>query len=59
MVDVSVEPLSEDRSRLSIAIDFEGHGIGKLLVPLVVRREAQKEMPANLAMLKQRLEGAR
>jgi len=59
MVDVSVEPLSEYWSRLTIAIDFEGHGIGKLLVPLVVRREAQKEMPANLAMLKQRLEGAR
>jgi hypothetical protein len=39
-------------------IDFEGHGIGKLLVPLLVRREARKEMPANLATLRQRLEGA-
>jgi hypothetical protein len=27
-----------------------------VLVPLVVRREARKEMPANLAALKQRLE---
>jgi hypothetical protein len=55
-VDLTVEPLSESRSRLTIAVDFEGHGIGRLLVPLLVRREAQKEMPANLAMLKQRLE---
>jgi carbon monoxide dehydrogenase subunit G len=55
-VDVSVEPIGSGRSRLTIGVDFEGHGIGKLLVPLVVRREARKEMPANLARLKQRLE---
>jgi len=42
---------------LTIALDFEGHGIGKLLVPLVVRREARREMPVNVATLKQRLEG--
>jgi uncharacterized protein YndB with AHSA1/START domain len=56
VVDVTVEPLTDSRSRLTIAVDFEGHGIGKVLVPLVVRREARKEMPANLAGLKQRLE---
>jgi hypothetical protein len=55
-VDVTVEPLTDSRSRLTIAVDFEAHGIGKVLVPLVVRREARKEMPANLAALKQRLE---
>ncbi|GAA2079612.1 SRPBCC family protein [Actinomadura alba] len=55
-VDVTVESLTADRSRLTIAIDFEGHGIGKVLVPLVIRREARKEMPTNLATLKQRLE---
>ena len=32
-------------------------GCGRVLVPLVVSREAQKEMPANLAALKQHLEG--
>jgi hypothetical protein len=48
--------LAPERSRLTIAVDFEGHGIGKLLVPLVVRPEARKEMPANLATLKRRLE---
>jgi uncharacterized protein YndB with AHSA1/START domain len=56
IVDVTVETVTKTRSRLTITIDFEGHGIGKLLVPLVVRREARKEMPANLAMLKQLLE---
>jgi uncharacterized protein YndB with AHSA1/START domain len=59
IVDLTVEPLATDRSRLTIAVDFIGHGIGKLLVPLMVRREAAKEMPTNLATLKQRLEGSR
>lgn len=53
---MSVEPLTGQRCRLTISVDFEGHGIGKLLVPLVVRRSARKEMPANMAALKQRLE---
>jgi uncharacterized protein YndB with AHSA1/START domain len=55
-VDVTVEPLGADRSKVAIAVDFTGYGIGRLLVPLVVRREARKEMPANLARLKERLE---
>ncbi len=55
-VDLTVEPLAAERSRLTISVDFTGHGIGKLLVPLVVRREAAKEMPANLAQLKGRVE---
>ena len=56
LVDVTVESLADARSRLTISVDFHGHGIGKLLVPLVVRREARKEMPVNLAALKARLE---
>ena len=55
-IDVTVEPLDGASARLTIAIDFEGNGIGKILVPLAVRREARKEMPASLATLKQRLE---
>ena len=57
IVNVTVEALTDTRSRLTITVDFEGHGIGKLLVPLVVRRQARKEMPANLTRLKQRIEG--
>jgi hypothetical protein len=55
-VDVLVEPVTDARSRLTISVDFTGHGIGKILVPLVVRREARKEMPANMAVLKRRME---
>jgi hypothetical protein len=55
-VDVTVEPLTEISSRLTIAVDFDGHGVGKLLVPVFIRRQAEKEMPANLKALKQRIE---
>ena len=55
-VDVVVEPLSDSRSRLTISVDFTGHGIGKILVPLMVRREARNEMPGNMAALKQHME---
>jgi hypothetical protein len=55
-VDVGVEPLAEDRARLTISLDFQGYGIGRLLVPLAVRPAARKEMPANLAALKHNLE---
>ena len=55
-VEVLVEPLSGSRSRLTISVDFTGHGIGKILVPLMVRREARKEMPDNMAALKRLIE---
>lgn len=57
----TIEPLEGGtRSRVTIELDLEGHGIGKLLVPLVVRRQAQKELPNNAERLKERLEsGAR
>ena len=55
-VDVTVEPLTATSSRLTIAVDFDGHGIGKLLVPLVVRPQARREMPANIETLKRRVE---
>jgi uncharacterized protein YndB with AHSA1/START domain len=57
-VDVLVEPVTGSRSRLTISVDFTGHGIGKVLVPLVVRREARKEMPDNMAALKQKMEAS-
>ena len=54
----TIEPLDDGaRSRVTINLEFEGHGIGKLLVPLIVRRQAQKEMPLNVQRLKERLEG--
>ena len=57
-VEVLVEPVTGSRSRLTISVDFTGHGIGKILVPLMVRREARKEMPDNMAALRQRMEAS-
>ena len=49
VVEGTVEPLDNGaRSRVTIELDFEGHGLGRLLVPLVVRRQAQKELPRDL-----------
>ena len=60
IVDVTVSPLEDGRrSRVKIDLEFTGHGIGKLLVPLFVRPSARKEMPENLNRLKQRLESDR
>jgi uncharacterized protein YndB with AHSA1/START domain len=57
IVSVTVDSIDAGRrSRLTIDLDFEGHGIGKLLVPLAVRRQARNEMPTNLRALKDRLE---
>lgn len=60
VVDVRVEPLDDGtRARLTIGVDFEGHGVGRALVPLIARRQAIREMPANLARLKGHLQGSR
>lgn len=58
IVDVTVEPRSDTSAHLTIALDFEGHGIGRLLVPLLMRCEARREMPVNVTTLKERLEGS-
>jgi Polyketide cyclase / dehydrase and lipid transport len=57
-VDVLVEPVTDSRSRLTISVDFTGQGIGKILVPMVIR-EARQEMPDNMSALKQRLEAGK
>jgi carbon monoxide dehydrogenase subunit G len=58
-VSVSVEPLDAGKgSRVTIEVDFEGHGIGKVLIPLIVARQARNEMPANSRLLKRRLEAS-
>ncbi|MCX5582442.1 SRPBCC family protein [Streptomyces erythrochromogenes] len=53
----TVEPLGDGtRSRLTLSLDFEGHGIGRVLVPLVVKPYARKEMPLNEEKLKHLIE---
>jgi Polyketide cyclase / dehydrase and lipid transport len=53
---LSVEPVGDgSRSRITLRLDFEGRGLGKLLLPLV-RRDARKQVPQDQARLKERLE---
>lgn len=57
LIGVTVEPLGDGATtRVMIDVDFSGHGLGRLLVPFVVRRQAAKQMPGNMARLKQQLE---
>ena len=51
---VTVTPMNGG-SRLSLTLDFEGRGLGKLLLPLV-RSQARKEVPQDQQRLKERLE---
>jgi uncharacterized protein YndB with AHSA1/START domain len=56
-VSIIVEPADHDaRSRVTFALDFAGRGIGRVLVPLVVRPLARKGSPASYRHLKERLE---
>jgi uncharacterized membrane protein len=52
----TIEPLDDGaRSRVTLDLDFQGHGMGKLLLPLV-RNQAAKQVPKDQARLKERLE---
>ena len=52
---VTVSPVEPGRSRVALELDFEGKGLGKLLVP-VARRDARKQVPRSQQLLKERLE---
>jgi hypothetical protein len=54
---VSIEPLGDgSRSRLTITIDFQGHGLaGKVLLP-VAKGQARKQIPKDQAKMKALLE---
>jgi uncharacterized protein YndB with AHSA1/START domain len=54
---LTVEPVAEPAgSRVIVELDFEAHGLGRLVVPLVVRSQARRDMPRNLRKLKLELE---
>ncbi len=54
---IIVEPLAANtRSRLTSVLELEPHGIGHLLVPLVVRRQAARLVPVSYQRLKAHLE---
>jgi uncharacterized protein YndB with AHSA1/START domain len=52
---ITVEPINGGRSRVTFTLDFEGHGIGVPLLPLV-RRQAHKGAPNSYRNLKDLLE---
>ncbi len=55
--EVTVEPLGDGtRSLVTIALDFEGHGFGKLLPLEVIRRMTAKQAPKSYRNLKEQLE---
>lgn len=56
---VTVEPIDGGtRSKVTFTLDFEGHGVGVPLVPMV-RRIAQRGAPTSYRNLKRLLDGDR
>lgn len=59
MATGTIEPLDGgQRSLVTIALQFDGHGIGKLLAPLI-RRQSRKQLPMDAKRLKELLEQGR
>ncbi len=53
---ITIEPLAGGaRSRVTFSLDFEGHGLGVTLLPLV-RRMTERAAPRSYRKLKERLE---
>lgn len=51
-----VEPVGDgSRTRMTLTLEFEGHGMGKLMLPLV-RTQAQKQVVKDGERMKARLE---
>jgi uncharacterized protein YndB with AHSA1/START domain len=55
---LTIEPVGDGtRSRVTIELDFEGHGLGRLLPVDTIRRMAAKGAPRSYQNLKELLEG--
>jgi len=53
---LTIEPAGAG-SRITLALDYEAHGIGRALLPLI-RKQTQAGAPVSLTNLKKRLEGS-
>jgi hypothetical protein len=54
---ISIEPIGDgSRSRLTISIDFEGHGLGGRMLLPIAKGQARKQIPQDQAKLKELLE---
>jgi uncharacterized membrane protein len=52
---VTVESAGRGRSRVTLELDFKGHGAGRMMLPMV-RNQARKQIPKDQQRLKERLE---
>ena len=52
---VTVDPVGESSSRMTLELELEGHGIGKLFA-IFARRQAAKELPKSHQKFKELLE---
>ena len=53
---VTVEPVGEGRSRVTVELDLKGHGLVGPLVAMLARSQARKQLPQDQQRLKERLE---
>jgi uncharacterized membrane protein len=53
---VTVEPVGEARSRVTVELELEGHGLLGPLVAMLARGQARKQLPQDQQRLKERLE---
>jgi uncharacterized membrane protein len=53
---VTIEPVGEAGSRLTLELDLKGHGLLGLIVAPLARSQARKQVPQDQQRLKERLE---
>ena len=53
---VTVEPVGEGRSKVTLELDLQGHGLLGLIVGPLARSQARKQVPEDQKQLKERLE---
>jgi uncharacterized membrane protein len=53
---VTIEPVGEAGSRLTLELDLQGHGLLGLIVAPLARSQARKQVPQDQQRLKERLE---
>ncbi len=53
---VTIEPVGEGRSRLTLEMDLQGHGLRGLIGAPMARSQGRKQIPQDQHRLKERLE---
>ena|SRR5579862_7009482 len=53
---MTVEPVGDNRSRMTLELELRGHGLAGLVIAPLARSQARKEIPKDQQRLKERLE---